>query len=47
MTQKTKTQEGLVRPSTSLGVYKRLVLPRAGRGIFSGGIAMGKAPTGL
>lgn len=36
-----------MRPYTSLGVYKRLVLPQAGRGIFSGGIAVGKAPTGL
>lgn len=36
-----------MRPYTSLGVYKRLVLPQAGRGIVSGGIAVGKAPTGL
>lgn len=31
-----------MRPYTSLEVYKRLVLPQAGRGI-----AVGKAPTGL
>lgn len=36
-----------MRPYTSLRVYKRLVLPQAGRGIFSGGVAVGKASTGL